>query len=244
MTIQDVSRFKLGKKPYKDHPKTFRAASLLVGAPLTIAPSTLDWFKGGPNSGVMANDQYGDCTIAAAAHLIQTWTGNNGATVTLTDRTIVDTYFQLSGGEDSGLVMLDVLEHWRKTGIGGHKILGYALANQNDLVELKQCEILCGGLYLGLDMPRAWQWMDVWDAVDGPDGEPGTWGGHATNKCAFGDEEVGTLFTWGYSQPITWRAVQKYGVEPWAVLSPDWTESGRAPNGFLQAALETRIAAL
>lgn len=232
---------RLGKLPHREDARTFKAADLLAEAPLTIAPTTLDWFKAGEPTGEMGNDVYGDCTVAAAGHHIQTWTANNGAMLTLTDKTIVDTYLYLTGGKDTGLAMLDVLNYWRKTGIGGHKILGFALANPLDQVELEQCSLLFGGLYLGLNMPRAWQYQTVWDVASGADGVPGSWGGHAVAKGKF-DRDGIEICTWGYIQRITWSGFRKYCDEPWAVLSPDWIKSGQAPNAFLQGALETRLA--
>jgi len=234
------AQVRLGKKPYRHDDRTLKAAELLAEAPLTISPSTLDWFKGGPASGMMANDQYGDCTIAAAGHLVQTWTGNNGSVVTIPDDQLVSTYFTLSGGEDSGLVMLDVLNYWRTTGIAGHKILGFALADPYDQLELQQASLLFGGLYLGLNMPRAWQWQTVWDVAAGSDGVPGTWGGHAVSLGTFDADGI-EIFTWGYRQRVTWGGIRKYCDEPWAVFSPEWLKSGKSPSDFLQDALETRI---
>lgn len=249
--IVDITRVRLGKAPYRHDPRTLRATPLIGAAPLTIAPTELDWFKGGEPTGMMGNDVWGDCVVASSAHLIQTWTGNaTGTVVTIPDKTIIDTYLSRTGGQDTGLVMLDWMKFWKSTGLGGHKILGYALADSQDIVEMKQCELLFGGLHLGLAMPRAWQWMDVWDAVDGPDGEAGTWGGHALGKGQFeADSDVGRVCTWGYIQSITWSAIRKYGNpavggEVWCPFSADFLNAGVAPNRFLLAELQARQAAL
>jgi hypothetical protein len=38
---------------------------------------------------------------------------------------------------------------------------------------------LFGGAYIGVELPISAQNQDVWDVADGPDAEPGSWGGHA-----------------------------------------------------------------
>ncbi len=245
MTAQDVTRFRLGKLPYRDDPRTFKAAEVLASAPLTIAPSDLDWFQNFV-SGMMLNDQYGDCVVACRAHQIQVHTGNAlGLVTTVPNSVIKSTYLTMTGGQDTGLVMLDAMKYWKSNGLGGHKILGYALANPMDWVELKQAMLLFGGLELGLNMPRAWQSETVWDAVDGPTGMPGGWGGHAVPVSLFlEDDDTAEVFTWGYRQRITKAALAKYCDEAWAVLDPDFLVSGVAPNGFLLEELQARQAAL
>ena len=78
-----------------------------------------------------ANDRLGDCTCAAAAHLIQDWTSNNSGEVTLADPDILKAYEAVSGYDpdthtnDNGAVETDVLNYWRHTGIGGRNIHAY-----------------------------------------------------------------------------------------------------------------------
>ena len=60
------------------------------------------------------NDRYGCCTKAGQAHLIGFFTGiaNPPATV-FTDQQVVDDYLRLTGGQDTGLDEVTVLEDWR-----------------------------------------------------------------------------------------------------------------------------------
>ena len=81
---------------------------------------------------MMHNDTIGDCTCAAAGHLVMEWTANVGAETTPADADILAAYSAITGydpktgANDNGAVETDVLNYWRKTGIAGHKIMAYA----------------------------------------------------------------------------------------------------------------------
>src|SRR5271167_4363067 len=66
------------------------------------------------------NDQFGDCTIAGVAHLISSWDAETKERDPIPDETeVVSEYFNLTGGEDSGLNEADVLKTWHTTGLFG-----------------------------------------------------------------------------------------------------------------------------
>ena len=114
--------FKLGK-----HIPTIDARTLQFGKYLTAelppAPATVSYAKPVPDWPMMGNDTYGDCTCAAAGHMIEEWTANTGTEKTPSNQQILDTYNHFAkGNADAGANMLDVLKYWRKTGIGGDKI--------------------------------------------------------------------------------------------------------------------------
>ena len=71
----------------------------------------------------MGNDKIGDCTCAAAGHLIMEWTSlAQPKMFTPTDPQIVAAYSAITGynpktgANDNGAAELDVLNYWRKTG--------------------------------------------------------------------------------------------------------------------------------
>ena len=72
------------------------------------------------------NDQYGDCTCAAAGHMIQNWTANAAGEVTVPP--------------DKGCDMLSVLRYWRKAGIDSHEVLAFTSI---DLQNQEQAQSAC-----------------------------------------------------------------------------------------------------
>jgi hypothetical protein len=72
---------KLGKHPVRHDPRTLLMAKYVLPG-LPPPPPTQDWgSKVGANWGMMGNDKIGDCTCAAAGHLVMDWTANTGKEV-------------------------------------------------------------------------------------------------------------------------------------------------------------------
>ena len=65
------------------------------------------------------NDTLGDCTIAALAHAQTVYRGLVGKEKILPKQLVVKLYMHLTGGVDSGLNELDVLNYWQSTKVGG-----------------------------------------------------------------------------------------------------------------------------
>lgn len=88
---------------------------------------------------MMGNDALGDCTCAAAGHMIECWTANLGDAFTPSSAQIIAAYSAVSGyvpgnpATDTGAVELDVLNYWRRQGIAGHKINAYAALGLNNV---------------------------------------------------------------------------------------------------------------
>src|SRR6185312_5832457 len=233
---------KLGKKPPRHDHRTLRLCAYLASelpAPLLC----VDWTKPLPaDLGEMRNDQIGDCAEAGPGHLIQTWTGNRGDMLTVSDEAIVAAYSAITGynpsdpATDQGSVLLDVLNFWRQTGIGGHRIGAYAAVNHTDVNEIKIACDLFGGLLTGVALPTTAQgeigatWQDT-------SGEPGSWGGHCMALVGY-DADGLTFITWGKRQRATWAWWAKYADEAYALISTDWVDgTAEAPSGFDAAQL-------
>src|SRR6185312_120177 len=105
--------------------------------------------------------------------------------VTPSDDDIVGAYSAITGytpsrpETDQGAVELDVLAYWQRTGIAGHQIGAYASLDVLSMDHVRCAVNLFGGVYIGAALPLSAQSQTVWDVVDGPSGESGTWGGHA-----------------------------------------------------------------
>src|SRR2546421_1734106 len=97
------------------------------GARLPTPPDVFDETSGVAEWPMYANDHVGDCTTAAAAHMIEAWTtAGRGHTVEVSERSVLDAFDHVklvdpATGEE-GAIELDVLRYWRGPGIGSHRI--------------------------------------------------------------------------------------------------------------------------
>lgn len=221
---------------------------------LTPPPPAVYWSKGFPSWGMYLNDQLGDCTIAAIAHAIQTWKINLGHNVNLAkvsplSSAILSAYEDWCGyvdgdpSTDNGGVELDVLNNWRKLGLGGtDRILAYADPAPADVLHIKQAVTLFGGVYLGFNVPQSAMDQNAaglpWTVV--PD-DGGIVGGHAI-WCPDYNPTYLYCITWGQRQALSWEFFLKYTDEAHALLSPDWINSSNfAPNGVDLAQLQADL---
>lgn len=201
---------------------------------------------------MMLNDELGCCTISAAGHAIQIWTANTGSEVTVPDSDILHCYEKWDGyvngdpSTDNGGVELVVLNKWRKNGLFGNDILGYAAVNASDMTEVKQSINLFGGVYIGLALPITAQNQDVWDydPSAGSDADPGSWGGHAVYCPKYDTDGSITCITWGGLKKMTSAFWAQYVDESYAVLGREWMTKKGSPLGFSYATMEADLAAV
>jgi len=185
----DHSKMKLGKLLPVHDPRTLLLANYLTPA-LPPAPAQHYYATniGATAWGMMANDKIGDCTCAAAGHLIMEWTDDNNALFTPPDQDIINAYAAITGynpvtgANDNGANETDVLNYWRKTGIASHQIMAYAALEPQNHNHIMQSVFLFGGCYIGLSLPVTAQTQTVWSVPPGGakgKGAAGSWGGHA-----------------------------------------------------------------
>lgn len=173
------------------------------------------------------NDRYGDCTCAALAHAETVWNGMLGKSKIMAASDVTKLYFKLSGGADSGLNELDVLNFWRKSGAGGEKISAFVKVNPHNHVHVQQAMALFGGLYIGFqcqeDVIKDFDAHKPWT--------PGklTQDGHAVFAGAFDQTDVAVL-TWGAIQQGTWGWWDETVDEAWCILSAEALQPGFAPG--------------
>ena len=243
----DHSKMKLGRGFVKRDIRTLKLGNYLKKG-LPPAPIATDWTTGVQNWGMMLNDQYGDCTIAAAAHAIQVWTAHAGAQVTLPDATILE-YFEKWDGydpknptSDHGGSELNVLNQWRKGALGSHKLIAFADPAYDNLDEIRQAITLFGGVYIGVELPVTAQTQDIWDVVPngGANAKSGSWGGHAVFVPKY-DATSFTCVTWGELKQMTVAFWNAYVDEAHALLSSDWFAAKGSPSGFALAELKADL---
>src|SRR6266481_1900689 len=260
-TRVDPRKLKLGKGTARHDPRTLLLAAYVTPA-LPTPPASFDLTaKVGPSWGMMDNDQIGDCTCAAAGHLIMEWTANAGKKMaTPSDKQIVAAYSTITGynpttgANDNGAQELDVLNYWRQQGIAGHKIQAYIALEPANHTHVMDAVWIFGGCYIGVALPKSAQaqtsnkqmWSVPASGTSG-DGAPGSWGGHAVPVVAYDSRSL-TVVTWGALQTMTWGFWAAYCDEAYAILSSDYLskKGGQpvAPSGFNLQQLQEDLADL
>lgn len=257
MRAGSFAHLPLGRGPMRVDKRTLQLVHYLttklpkIPAAYTLAGRVTTW----PMYG---NDRLGDCTLAAVGHMIEAWTAAVARLIKPSVAAVEKAYWETGdppsahgtagGPTDNGRVELDVLNFWRKVGVGGHKILAYTQIKPKDHASMKAGAYLCGGLYVGIALPLTAQTQPtVWDVVgDGHTGPsaPGSWGGHAIDIVGY--DAAGLIgVTWGALIRITWRFVDVYFEEAYAIVSKDFLGStGETPAGLDLGALEADVAAL
>ncbi|MGB8064685.1 MAG: hypothetical protein WCF26_22555 [Candidatus Sulfotelmatobacter sp.] len=256
-TRVDPKKLKLGKQTARHDPRTLLLASYVT--PALPAPPPQDDLTSKINSwGMMENDQLGDCTCAAAGHLIMEWTANAGKKmVTPTDKQIVAAYSGITGynpatgANDNGAVEIDVLNYWRQSGIAAHKIGAYVALEPSNHIHIQDSVYIFEGCYIGLQLPVSAQAQvqnhQPWSVPPGGptgDGKPGSWGGHAVPVVAY-DPRGLTVVTWGALQIMTWSFWEAYCDEAYAIISTDYlNDKQESPAGFNMQQLQADLADL
>jgi hypothetical protein len=173
------------------------------------------------------NDRLGDCTIAGIAHALTIYNGLIGDMKIPSEKDVITLYKKLGCGRDNGLVMLDVLNHWRKRAFYEHKILAYVKIDSKNHEHVKQAIQLFGGVYLGFRV----QINTIYDFENRQPWTPGILGdgGHAIFATSY-DVDTLTVLTWGNTQKGTWAWWDQTVDEAYAILPVEAQEPGFAPG--------------
>src|SRR5208282_4009061 len=254
----DPLKLKLGKQPARHDPRTLLFATYATAA-LPAPPPSLDLTtKMNVPWGMMDNAQVGDCTCAAAGHLIMEWTANAQSKIFVpSDTQIIAAYSAITGynpktgANDNGANEVDVLNYWRQTGIAGDKIGAYVSLEPSNHTHVMDSVFIFEGCYIGVQLPISAQAQtqnhQPWSVPPGGTtgkGKPGSWGGHAVPVVAYDSRGV-TVVTWGALQVMTWSFWEAYCDEAYAILSTDYINGKKeAPQGFSMAQLQADLADL
>jgi hypothetical protein len=187
-----------------------------------------------------ANDTLGDCTIAAVAHAITAYCGLVGTRKVMAAQAVTKLYMHLTGGIDSGLAELDVLNHWRKHAVDAEKILAFAALDIRNHDHVKQAIHLFGGVYLGFQVQR--HCLEDFQARKPWTPAPLTHEGHAVYAVGY-DKHGLTVLTWGNTQKATWGWWDECVDEAYAILPPQAKKADFAP-GFDFAQLQADLQAV
>lgn len=186
------------------------------------------------------NDTLGDCTIAAVAHADTVFNGLIRKKKILSQQAAVKLYMHMTGGIDSGLNSLDVLNHWQSQRVDGDKILAFTTIDVKNHTHIQQAIQLFGGVYLGFQVQA--NAIQDFDARKPWTPGPLTNDGHAVFAVAHDTHGV-TVLTWGNTQKATWAWWDECVDEAYAILPPEAKASDFAP-GFNFAQLQADLAAV
>jgi hypothetical protein len=223
-----------------------------------MPPASINWDLNVKYWPMYGNADWGDCVFAMIGHAIQVLTANAGTEVRVSDDDVLKGYSDVTGFNknagppgnnptDQGTVIQDALNYWRKTGVGGHKILAFAEVDHTSETQMQQAAALFGVVLLGISFPAsAGKQFDAgvpWDvaAYDG-----GIEGGHAILGARYDQAKKQWYWiTWGKEQPTTFAFISKYLEEAWVVASQEWVDAtGSSPSGLDLAALNAAFTQL
>jgi hypothetical protein len=186
------------------------------------------------------NDQFGCCTMAGAAHITTTYNGLIGKKKIPTRSQVLSIYKKLTGGQDTGLVMLDALNYWRKTGLFGEQISAFAKINPKNHDHVKLAIQLFGGIYLGFNV----QENAIKDFQSNTPWTPGklTGDGHCVviEDCNQSGVEV---LTWGGVILATWDWID-YCVDEMYVALPKQASDPKFKPGYNLLQLQADLTAI
>jgi len=212
-----------------------RKFKLVAGWPTPTLP--VDYTKGGTLVYSMdANDQVGDCELAAACHTDNTWTGNVGLESSFALNAILRQYKRLSP-HDQGLTDGQMITAWEREGLANNKqakILDAISIDPTDAATMQSAIYLFGSVQFDLDVPDAWVQSfapgGIWDATPGVSADSNN--GHCISFA--GASTAGyTLITWGAIATITQAGVAICDPGAYVCFSLRWFDAnGVAPNGL------------
>ena len=192
MATPTITAQKLGKLPVRTDVRTLSLARYIDPAKLPSPPDAFDETVRVHDWPMYANDRIGDCTIAAAGHMIEAWTAaGQGLAVEVPESAVLAAFDQVKHVDpatgEAGAVVLDVL---RYLALGeASPVIASAPSRASRCTttsSFASATYLFGGLYIGLQMPLIAQSQQMWGwpgSLTGP-AAPGSWGGHAVDVVA------------------------------------------------------------
>lgn len=240
--------FKLGKKPARDDAVKLKLASYLKATALPALPAAFG-HEGVISSWPMfANDQYGDCVWAGAAHETMMLTTLGGHAATFTDANVLSDYSAVTGfvesdpSTDNGTDMQTAASYRRKTGIvdaagNRHTIAAYLALEPGNLDHLCIAAYLFGAVGIGLQLPGsaldAAANKQPWYYTAGSQIE----GGHYVPLVGKRADGIFITVSWGMNQLMSTAFLSHYCDEAIAYVSTEDLINQKSPEGFDYATL-------
>ncbi|MFE5290137.1 hypothetical protein ACFRAQ_34660 [Nocardia sp. NPDC056611] len=245
---------KFGKLPAREGAVKLKLANYLDAARLPTPPPSFGHENASRSWGMLANDRFGDCVFAGAAHETMLWAGANGRAVSFTDSAVLSDYSAVTGFDpadpstDQGTDVAQALSYRRKVGVVDaagrrHKVAAYAALEPGNVRQLIEATYLFGAVGVGIEFPSSA--MDQfnagkpWSIVRGARSE----GGHYVPVVGYRDGYFDVL-TWGKVQQVSRSFMAAYCDEAYALFSEEYLTSGKSPEGFLRLPLVSDLVAV
>jgi len=251
----DFSQLPLGKKPFVAKSKDLKLANYIDKSAVISAaqvPLALDWqaFRCANDeippldTDPLGNDRAGNCVFAGPGHQTNMIRAQQGIGEKVTKEQVIAAYAKYSGydpvtgANDDGFVVRDMLKIWQRDGLYGCRALAYALVNWHDPDEVAVASWLGCGTIGGYSLPKESQdqhgedGKQLWYVPQGgwPSGRgPGTWGGHCIWVRGT-SPKLSTGNSWGQTTlwDLDWQ--KQCCDEMWLVITDEWATC--SPNGF------------
>lgn len=246
--------YKLGKKPARKGAIAFKFGDFFDLASMPRPPMKIGHWNIGEPWGMFANDQYGNCVWAGAAHEHMMWAkAGLRPRFEVTEKEVLAVYSETTGfkpddeSTDNGTDMGAAAAYRRKTGIldskgQRHKIESYVSIKPGHADMLALATFLTGAVGVGLMLPEsAMEQFDAekpWTLVD-KDG--GAAGGHYVTCIGRNSNGDFLVVTWGRIHAMSPAFLARYNDESVAFLSLDYLRGKLSPEGFDIQALREHL---
>jgi len=216
---------KLGKKPPQPGKRALMLRDVLTGA-LPEHPPTADYLLG-IEFGMYRNNDWGDCgpTMIANNRRMVTY-DLTGVMQAPTQDDVTDLYVRstdppfnpVTGANDNGVYLQQMLEQVHAGGIGGIRCVAFAKIDVRDHETLRAATAIFGAVLYGVDLQTAQQRQTdtgTWDYS--PSGE---WGGHAVPGGQY-DADSLRIVTWSRLVDMTDQFITHQADEAWVCIWPE-----------------------
>jgi hypothetical protein len=203
-----------------------------------------------------ANDKWGCCVFAGAAHETRLWSREGtGTPVTFTDDNILADYSAVTGfnlndpSSDQGTNMGDAAKYRQTVGVVDatgkrHRVAAALLLHKGDWDQHMVAAYIFEAIGFGFEVPASIndQFAEgkPWDMVPGSP----IVGGHYVAMFGRNSHGNAVASTWGGETAITRPFVEKYNDESYAYISEEMLRSGTSPRGFDMPKLQAYLASL
>jgi hypothetical protein len=246
-----TAMYKLGKEPPVVDKRTLRFEKYLT---LPAPPASVSYYTKVATWPMYYNNKYGDCTCAAAAHMIQNWSANAATQIKPPASKVLAFYEHFVGSPpppDEGCNMLSVLKYWRQAGLDKQKVTAFTSIDLKNRSQAESAIYLLGSIYIGVALPNFAVEGDMltvpWKVPPGGpvgDAAPNPNNGHCIPAVGYDADQLWVV-TWGELKSMGWDFYNAYADESFAVLSKDFLgKSGVSPAGLNLQALEADLAKL
>lgn len=247
--------YKLGKRPARPDAVKLKMATYFKPVDMPTPPRRFGHFGSVQAWDMFANDKFGCCVWAGAAHETRIWTREGGTAADFSDADVLGDYAAVTKfnpadpDSDQGTDMTLAASYRRKTGVldkagNRHKIDSYLGLRPGDPDQLALAAYLFGAVGVGLQFPEiAFDQFDAgqpWAPVRGAHAD----GGHYVPVVGRNSSGNFLCITWGRLHAMTPAFLREFNDESLAYVSLEPLRENVSPEGFHVDRLRADLASL